>query len=384
MPWNSSTKSFKICRCCMKWRCKCLVPRQGKPLPPFNSGLKRDANIGMHPKFYQAASDAPGVGSYDLPALSTKSTARNWKKELETAEFSATMGGRLVEKYTVDRERMKTGLGPGIHEISQWPENILEKSCKTIRRDADFGTVHRFKPDIKSATPGPGVHRYTKKNPYHYLDENKRRGLSCVPSFEYDGLRPRFSTILKPWSLPCNLYNAKYPETLEAFLKKVTGKRGPYDLFTGPRDERTLIGYQKSIKLEDRGEWPKSLPSELDKLLQKSNYFKGRWTTCPRFPKKSGLRLMLQDLALSYKDPSHPGPGHYNPKSPGKPKNAKNYPFNSNVDFVRPGPPFEIQPGPGRYRIKETEKIRGHGWTWVFKSKAPRTNFLITRSYRSF
>lgn len=83
----------------------------------------------------------------------------SWKKELETAEFSATMGGRVFEKYIVKKERMKTGLGPGIHEISQWPENILEKSCKTIRRDADFGTVPRFEPDTKFATPGPGVHR---------------------------------------------------------------------------------------------------------------------------------------------------------------------------------------------------------------------------------
>ncbi|XP_076292388.1 ciliary microtubule-associated protein 2 [Lasioglossum baleicum] len=291
------------------------------------------------------------------------------------------MGGHLLEKYMNERERKKTGLGPGIHEISQWPENILEKPCKSVRRDVDFGTVPRFKPEKKFVTPGPG---YTRKNPYHYMDENKRLGSSCTPTFEYDGLRPRFSRISKPWSQPCNLYNVKHPDSLEAFLKKVTGKRGPYDLFTGPRNESSLIGYQKRAKLVDHGDWPKLLPGEFEKLLHKSNYFKGRWTTCPRFPKMSGLRLMLQDLALSYKDPTHPGPGHYHPKSPRKPKNTKNYPFNSNIDFPRPGVPFRIHPGPGRYRIRDTKDVQGHGWTCVFKSKTPRTDFIVIPQYRSF
>ncbi|XP_076624206.1 ciliary microtubule-associated protein 2 [Colletes latitarsis] len=213
------------------------------------------------------------------------------------------------------------------------------------------------------------------------MDERKRVGSSCVPTFEYDGLQPRFQTISKPWSLPCNLYDVRHPDSLEATLRKVTGKRGPYDLFTGPRDDSTLIGYQKVAKLIDYGDWPKSLPSE---IFCKSNYFKGRWTTCPRFPKISGVRLMLQDLALCYKDPKHPGPGHYNPKLPRKPKNAKQYPFDSNIEHVRPGPSLEIRPGPGRYKIKETGSVKGHGWTFVFKSKAPRTDFIFIPTYNSF
>nr|XP_033336304.1 lymphocyte expansion molecule-like [Megalopta genalis] len=381
MPCRSTTVSFKLCRCCQKWRCRCLVPRKGVPPPPFNSSMKRDKNIGMHPKFYQGMSDAPAVGTYDLPPLPKKSAATNWKKELESAEFSATMGGKMLDKYMVERERMRTGLGPGIHEISQWPDDVMEKPCKSVKRNVGFGTVARFKPALKFDTPGPG---YTRKNPYHYLDERKRLGSSCVPTFEYDGLQPRFARTSKPWRLPCNLYKVRHPDTFEAFLQKVTGKRGPYDLFTGRRDESSLIGYQKRTKLDDHGDWPRSLPSELDKLLHKSNYFKGRWTTCPRFPKMSGLRLVLQELALSYKDPKHPGPGHYSPKSPRKPKNAKNYPFDSNIDFVRPGPPFKIHPGPGRYDTEIAKHVRGHGWSWVFKSKTPRTKFIVIPSYRSF
>ncbi|XP_076390396.1 ciliary microtubule-associated protein 2 [Megachile rotundata] len=381
MPCEYKTQTFKLCKCGCKWRCQCLIPREKKPRPPFNSSSERDAKIGLHPKFYASKSDAPPVGTYDIPRLKCKSVARDWKRELEVEEFSATMGGRLLEKYVTQRNLMRTGRGPGTHEIIQWPDDILKKSCKTVRTDVGFGTVPLFKLDSIPEIPGPG---YTRKNPYYYIDKRRQEGLSRIPTFEYDGLQPRFRRVSKSWSLPCNLYNVKHPDTIEAFLKKTTGKRGPYDLFTGPRDSSTIKSYLTTAKLEDNGDWPKLLPSELDKLLHKSNYFKGRWITCPRFPKVPGIRMVLQDIALCYKDPKHPGPGHYDPKSPRKPKNAKNYPFDMNVEFVRPVILTDTQPGPGRYNIKGKDIIKGHGWTFVFKSKAPRTNFIVIPTYNAF
>ncbi|CAL7933091.1 unnamed protein product [Xylocopa violacea] len=383
MSCGSKTQTFKLCRCACKWRCRCLIPRAKKPPPPFNSGLQRDVQLGLHPKLYTAASplNKSAAGFYDPPAAKRRPKAISWDKELKTKEFSATMGGKFLEKHAAQRELLKTGRGPGTHKIQQWPEDVLNKHCKTVKRDVGFGTVPLFQPSWPSTIPGPG---YTRKNPYHYIDQRRRQGPSCVPTFEYDGLRPRFRSVSKSWSLPCNLYDVKHPKSLETFLKKVTGKRGPYDLFTGPRDDSTIRSYQASMKLVDRGDWPRMLPSELDKLLHKSNYFKGRWTTCPRFPKISGMRIMLQDLALSYKDPKLPGPGHYNPKSPRKPKNVKNYPFNMNVEFIRPGPSSKIHPGPGRYNIRDARSIEGHGWTFVFKSRTARTKFIIIPTYNAF
>lgn len=106
------------------------------------------------------------------------------------------------------------------------------------------------------------VSGYSKYYPYYYIDKREREGLSCVPTFEYDGLQPRSKIEVKPWSLPCILYvitiffyiyflrsrrypifnfflilidryNVKDSRTMDAFLNKVVGKRGPYDLFTG-------------------------------------------------------------------------------------------------------------------------------------------------------
>lgn len=74
---------------------------------------------------------------------------------METEEFSKSMGGKL-EKHATQRYLMKTGRGPGTHEIPEWPEIILDKACKTIKRDVGFGTVPLFEPTWPSTTPGPG------------------------------------------------------------------------------------------------------------------------------------------------------------------------------------------------------------------------------------
>ncbi|EFN78459.1 hypothetical protein EAI_13331 [Harpegnathos saltator] len=152
----------------------------------------------------------------------------------------------------------------------------------------------------------------------------------------------------------------------------------------GPRDETTLIGVARK-KLPDSGDWPRKLPSEMEKLLSKSNYFKGKWTTNPRFPKKPVIRMLLQDISTCYRDPNEPGPGHYNPQEPQKPTTRKRYPFDSNVEFARPLPPSDIRPGPTRYRIKEDSPIKGHGWTSVFKSKVRRTiDVFMPPSHKNF
>ncbi|XP_076680502.1 uncharacterized protein LOC143375380 [Andrena cerasifolii] len=156
MPCESKTQSFKLCQCAYKWRCRCLIPREKKPPPPFDTGRERDTIIGMHPKFYIGSPDSPVLGTYDPAPAKCKPLATSWDRELETAEFSATMGGRLAGTYGYQMNLLKTGRGPGTHEILQWPENVLDKPCKSIRRDIGFGTCPLFKPAFESTTPGPG------------------------------------------------------------------------------------------------------------------------------------------------------------------------------------------------------------------------------------
>ncbi|XP_032670761.1 lymphocyte expansion molecule-like [Odontomachus brunneus] len=343
-----------------------------------------DNKLGLHPKMRNLISVSPGVGTYYPRSIDRKPEAISWERKEEMERFSAMMGGNLTKEITAQRELMRTGGGPGTYDMPRWPESISKTLCKSLVEDVDFGTVPRFEPSYKSTTPGPG---YTLRvhNPYYYLEKKRLKGFSQVPPFEFDGLAPRFRETRKIWSLPCNRYNVKHPHSLEVFLKSVTGKRGPYDIFTGPRDETTLKGMPWARKkLPDSGDWPRKLPSEMEKLLDKSNYFKGKWTINPRFPKKPVIRMLLQDISTCYKDPDEPGPGHYDPRIPQKPTTRKKYPFDSNVEFARPLLPSDIHPGPTRYKIEQVRVIKGHGWSSVFKSKVPRTITLIPPSFKNF
>lgn len=85
--------------------------------------------------------------------------------------------------------------------------------------------------------------------------------------------------------------------------------------------------------------------------------------------------MMLQDISTCYKDPDEPGPAHYDPRTPQKPSSIKRYPFDSNV--ARMLPSGDTPPELGRYKIKENYRIKGQGWTHVFKSKVPRTTFGV-------
>ncbi|XP_033210944.1 lymphocyte expansion molecule isoform X2 [Belonocnema kinseyi] len=297
-------------------------------------------------------------------------------------EFSATQGGRLLGKFGILEKEKKSNIGPGTYQLDQWPENIFEKRGRNVKGDIGFGTMSRFPKKSKFSTPGPG---YTGRdhNPFFYIDQNRFKGFSSTPSFEYDGLAPRIKKE-KTWSLPPNRYNVQHPDCIDNVLKKVTGKRGPYDLFTGPRDNSTITGYLATTKIFGYPDWPQKIPGEIEKLFNKSNYFKGVWSNCPRYPKKPTLRLMQNDLSLCYKDPSQPGPGQYDPKFPERPKNAKNYPFGKSAEKDRPLRPKEIRPGPGRYNPKIAKNIKGSGWSSVFKSKIPRIKNLAKETYNSF
>lgn len=87
---------------------------------------------------------------------------------------------------------------------------------------------------------------------------------------------------------------------------------GPYDLFTGPRDNSTMTGYFAPSKLPPIKSWPMQIPSTLDRYKHKSYANYGKISKTDRFLKNPGSRNYLTDLVMCPKDPNSPGPGYYN------------------------------------------------------------------------
>lgn len=63
---------------------------------------------------------------------------------------------------------------------------------------------------------------------------------SNVPPFEWDGFMDRFRRPSRSWEMAPNRYDPIDRGTIQTLLNKVVSKRGPYDLFTGPRDNTTI------------------------------------------------------------------------------------------------------------------------------------------------
>ncbi|XP_061940557.1 uncharacterized protein LOC133667263 [Apis cerana] len=158
MSCGTKKCSTKTCRCACKWNCNCLIPRAKKTYPAFGTSAKRDVKIGLHPKMYKGVAVSPAVGLYHPKfPFKCKHPTISWKRQMETKEFSSTMGGRYEGKLKEQREQLKMGRGPGTHEILQWPDDVLQKPCKTTKRNVGFGgIVPLFQPSWPSLTPGPG------------------------------------------------------------------------------------------------------------------------------------------------------------------------------------------------------------------------------------
>lgn len=88
-----------------------------------------------------------------------------------------------------------------------------------------------------------------------------------VPPFEWDGFADRFKTPSQPWKIAPNRYSVRDRGSIAAKLAKVVSKRGPYDLFTGPRDETTIKNHFAPPAFKGPLNWFNTWPSELDNLL---------------------------------------------------------------------------------------------------------------------
>lgn len=150
--------------------------------------------------------------------------------------------------------------GPGWYDF---PDTLHKPCCHNISTNFSFGTARRFRYKIHDAPP-PG----TYGDPYEKIKQKPPRQFTNIPSFEWDGLADRFERRERSWELPCNRYTIDDFGGIDATLKKVVSKRGPYDIFTGPRDGTTVKGYFAPSSFRGAKTWPRSLPGCLDRLLK--------------------------------------------------------------------------------------------------------------------
>lgn len=155
-----------------------------------------------------------------------------WDKQKKSEEFSNNLGFRNAHVLKTRRFLKSLG-GPGTYDIS---EEVFARKSSNRGVDSGFGKQPKFYSTIKSFQPPPGT--YGKDISTQSIVTHKQ--LTPIPMFEWDGFLSRFKDTTKPWSLAPNRYDANDRGSIEELLQKVVSRRGPYDLFTGPRDNSTI------------------------------------------------------------------------------------------------------------------------------------------------
>lgn len=96
----------------------------------------------------------------------------------------------------------------------------------------------------------------------------KHKQITNLPSFEWDGFVARFKDESPVWKKAPNCYDPNDPGSISALLNKVVSKRGPYDCFTGPRDETTIKNHFAPPLFKGPLNWFNTWPNELEILLK--------------------------------------------------------------------------------------------------------------------
>lgn len=68
-----------------------------------------------------------------------------------------------------------------------------------------------------------------------------KKSITKTPTFEWNGFQDRFRPVVdETWKPRATRYFPKDSSGIDALLKKRVSRRGPYDMFTGPRDNSTI------------------------------------------------------------------------------------------------------------------------------------------------
>ncbi|KAJ3636514.1 hypothetical protein MTP99_000054 [Tenebrio molitor] len=334
----------------------------------FGSSVKRFATLGLHPELVTVNQSNPlGPGHYNprRPECSYKSKASSWKVKLDSEEFSKFLGFRNPQ-LLCDRWFERSLGGPGNYDLIDYKT----KSGTSRLKNVGFGTGKRFHTVIKDETLPPGAH--TIRTP--------KTKFNKTPTFEWDGFAPRFKTTEPPYRKAPNRYNLPH----YCITDKVVSKRGPYDTFTGPRNETTIKNHFAPALFKPPDAFY-TVPSAMDHLLHHPSKNRcGKFFLDERFPEGMSIKVSKNGFAMYERDPEYPSPAEYDVSMGIKQEKETLHPFNSSNINARPPPNWNIHPGPDRYKVKHpTCHKKGAKGSWMFLSTADR-NLVKVESYSNF
>ncbi|XP_068620613.1 uncharacterized protein [Battus philenor] len=276
-----------------------------------------------------------------------------WKYKSDLEDWSKHLGYRN-QKILEQKRWYDSLLGPAWHTLPETSQ--YEAACKNV----GFGRTPRFKSRIPQI-PNPGTYYRAVpfKAPYgpHSTKQTFEMQEPC-----------RFKDTSPKWSLAPDRYKIIDKQSMEEIPKKIVSVRGPYDLFTGPRDGSTIKNHFNTSLRCSAATWPIALKGSME-TYKKSHF--GQMNKSNR-DQPCRSRNTLIDLAMCLRRPEEPGPADINVDKAKVFKKNK-HGFNSSYDKPPGYRRIIVWPGVGRYDLKRVSNISGQGHRHVFLSKQGRT-----------
>lgn len=324
----------------------------------------------MGPGSYSADEFNP-VGHFSHREVHRKASGPGWARAYEVSRMAALP--HLLHKEQWEKKRiLEKNLGPGTYHIKDFLHTLSDKPRST--RGICQTKERRFKDTATSNVPGPGT--YGEGGiPHSAIEKKAQLSTSTVGILDAGSSTPRNLP-----SVGCALGPGTYEATsfTEQIANKVTSVRGPYDLFTGDRNNTIKTGHLAKPGSHPLGPGQYELGSFTDRWQDEHHVFKGKLGKIEQYPTHPAERMHCSTLSQWPRPTKEPGPGNYETKDLSSPQAKNAPPFISSAErFDKRARKFftgNTNPvGPGRYDLQRWEEAQHRdGHNSVFNSKVKR------------
>lgn len=272
---------------------------------------------GLAPGAYEIA-----VGGFSERSVQQRSQGPGWRRAQEVARL-AGIPHMLYKEQWNHKKFLRENLGPGRYTIKNFI--MLNQSRPSSHRGVCQSTGPRLGAENKFLANLPGPGNYGAGGvPSRLMEESSKKSPSTVGMMDCGGKNIR----IQP-TVGCHLAPGQYiyKGSIDQLLCKTTGKKGPYNLFTGDRAKSA-----KSAKNRHLGPGTYQIPSTLLELEDRNHKPHGQFAQDVQYPSRPYQRIFCSTLSQCPRDDNEPGPGHYTgvmATPNGRPQTA----YNPNVSF---------------------------------------------------
>ncbi|MGH0140918.1 UNVERIFIED_CONTAM: hypothetical protein FKN15_073039 [Acipenser sinensis] len=247
------------------------------------------------------------TGNFSPAAVLRRAGGPGWKRAQETLRQNQLP--HVLYRDVWERKRiLKRKLGPASYKMKDFIELREERPASVLgvceSRESRFRSI-----TAEECDPGPGTYKVKDS-----LQELLNRTVSKRGPYDvFTGPRSRHASTGHYVVLECvpgpGTYKVK--DSLQELLNRTVSKRGPYDVFTGPRSRHASTGHYVVLKTTNLGPGQYEIKSFVEDLQSKEKKKSGEFSSLLQYPSTPTERVGCSTLSHCPR-PTNPGPGCYN------------------------------------------------------------------------